>query len=156
LTHPRRARKSDRVLTLVLLAGFFGAIYAPVGATGTARVQHPDGSVKTYTNVRININQQSMTLVSSDGVGTLYIGHAACTKQGELIRCFPYDATLDQHGTRTHIVLQGGTVWLNPTSEKLPLPNSSTQLPSHGVLMSMHTKAGTYMSLTGTADEIQK
>ena len=151
-----QARQSDRLLVFMLLAGLFGAACSPASATGTARVQQPNGSVKIYTNVRINIDQGSMTLVSSDGVGTLYIGHAACTKQGELLRCFPYDATLDQHGTRTHIVLQGGTVWLNPSSTKLTLPNSSTGIPSHGVIMLMHTKAGTYMSLIGTADEIKK
>ena len=156
MTRHRQAQMSNRLPVLALIAGFLAAACCPAGATGTARVQQPDGSVKTYTKVRINIDQQSMTLVSSDGVGTLYIGHAACTKQGELVRCFPYDATLDQHGTRTHIVLQAGTVWLNPSSAKLPLPNSSTQIPSHGVIMSMHTKAGTYMSLTGTADEIKK
>jgi hypothetical protein len=156
LTRYGPAHRSDRLLTFALVAGFFCAVCAPASATGTARVQQPNGSVKIYTNVRINIDHQSMTLVSSDGVGTLYVGHAACTKEGELLRCLPYDATLDQHGTRTHIVLQSGTVWLNPTLTKLNLPNSSTGIPSHGVIMSMHTKAGTYMSLTGTADEIQK
>jgi hypothetical protein len=53
-------------------------------------------------------------------------------------------------------VLQSGTVWLNPTRTEQPLSYSSTQLAPHGVLMSIHTKAGTYVSLTGTVDEIQK
>ena len=132
------------------------AVATPAGATGTAQIQQPNGSVKTYPKVRILIDSQSMTLVSADGAGTLYIGKAACTKEGELIRCFPYDATYDHNGTRMHIVLQKGTVWLNPTTSKVPLPQSSTQLAPHGVMLSMHTKAGTYMSLTGTVDQIKK
>ena len=150
-----RKRVVHLVPTLIA-AGYLAVTVAPAGATGTARIQQRDGSVKTYTNVRISIDAQSMTLTSSDGKGTLYIGKAACTKVGELVRCFPYDATLDQDGKRTHVVLQSGTVWANPTSAKLALPSSSTQLPPRGVMLSMRTKAGTYLSLTGTVDEVKK
>ena len=150
-------RRTPRFVSAGLLAlGAAAALAAPAFATGTARIQQPNGSVKTYQNVRILIDPQSMTLVSADGVGTLYIGKAACTKEGDLIRCFPDHATYDHNGTRTHIVLQNGTVWLNPTSGKLALPNSSTQIAPHGVVLSMRTKVGTYMSLTGTADQIKK
>ncbi len=146
-----------RLLVLTLLgAGYLAVVSSRAGASGTARIQQRDGSLKIYTNVRISIDQQSMTLTSSDKKGTIYIGKAACTKVGELVRCFPYDATLDQGGKVTHIALQSGTVWANPTTTKLQLPQSSTQLPPHGVILSMRTKAGTYMSLTGTADEIKK
>ncbi len=157
MTRHRVTRRLGRNLVLTLLgAGYVAVACSPACASGTALIQQPDGSVKTYTHVRISIDQQSMTLTSSDGKGTMYIGKAACSKVGELVRCFPYDATLDQDGKRTHIVLQNGTVWANPTSTKLQLPSSSTQLPPNGVMLSMHTKAGTYLSLTGIADEVKK
>lgn len=41
-----------------------------------------------------------MAITSSDGNGTLVIGKAACTQVGALIRCLPYDATLEQLATR--------------------------------------------------------
>jgi hypothetical protein len=97
-----------------------------------------------------------MELTSSDGQGTLVLGKAACTKEGSLVRCLPYDATLFQNGEKRHIVLQSGTVWLNPTQSKQPLAFSSAELPPHGVLMSVNTKAGTYVSLTGTVDEMHR
>jgi hypothetical protein len=97
-----------------------------------------------------------MTITSSDGEGTLVLGKAGCTKVGELLRCIPYDATLEQHGESTHVPLQSGTVWLNPSSTTQQLSFSSTQLPPRGVLLSIQTKAGTFVSLTGTVDRIQK
>jgi hypothetical protein len=84
------------------------------------------------------------------------IGKASCTKVGELLRCLPYDATLDQYGDTYHIALAAGTVWLNPTKEAQSLPYSSARLQPRGVLMSVRTKAGTYVSLSGTVDEVVK
>ena len=144
---------------------FFGAaatgcliatLSAQAGATGTVRVQQHDGSVQTYPNVHISIGNDAMSLTTADGKGTLIIGKASCTKIGELIRCLPYDATLQQHGESRRVALQAGTAWFNPTTSSQPLALSSTQLPAHGVLMSVHTKAGTYVSLTGVVDEIKK
>lgn len=89
-------------------------------ATGIARVQRRDGSVKTYTAVRIIVRNDSMSITSHDGKGTLLIGKAACTKVAELIRCLPYDATLEQGGGTARIALQTGTVWLNPTDARQP------------------------------------
>jgi hypothetical protein len=129
---------------------------APARATGTVLVRQHDGSMKTYTNVRIGIGNDQMELTSGDGRGTLVVGKAACTKVGELVRCLPYDATLFQNGQTRHILLQSGTVWLNPTLLKQPLPLSSAVLQPHGVLMSVNTRAGTYVSLTGTVDEMHK
>lgn len=152
-----KARIVMRALVAVLLAAA-GAV-VPAGsarATGTVRIQQRDGATKTYTNVRIDVQTQSMAITSSDGVGTLILGKAACTKVGELLRCIPYDATLEQHGQATHIPLKYGTVWLNPSSVNQQLTYSSTQLPPRGVLLSLQTKAGTYVSLTGIVDRIQK
>ncbi len=129
---------------------------ARASATGTARIQLPDGSVKTYTNVRIVIWSQSMALTSSDGKGTLVLGKASCTKVGELVRCLPWDATLFQNGQSMHIPLQSGTVWLNPDATNEQLSHSSTQLSPHAVILAIRTKRGTYVTLTGVVDEVHK
>jgi hypothetical protein len=52
--------------------------------------------------------------------------------------------------------MQTATVWLNPGNAKQQLPHSSTQLPPLGVLLSIQTKAGTYLALNGTVDELKK
>jgi hypothetical protein len=152
-----KARIDSRVLlSLAVTAALGVAFYGTAGATGTVRIQQRDGDSKTYSNVRIVVFNDSMTITSSDGVGTLVLGKAACTKVGELLRCLPYDATLEQHGASTHVPLKSGTVWLNPSSTTQQLSLSSTQLPPRGVLLSIQTKAGTFVSLTGIVDRIQK
>jgi hypothetical protein len=143
-------------LTGLFLTSLVAWPLGPANATGTVRVQQRDGSVQIYDNVRIVVKNQSMAITSSDGKGTIYIGKAACSKSGELIRCLPYDATLDQSGVQTHITLATGTVWVNPRDTNETLSHSSTQLPPRGVLLAVKTKAGTYVSLTGTVDEVQK
>ena len=74
-----------------------------------------------YKNVVIAIRDQQMEVTTSDGVGTLVIGKAACTKVAELVECLPYDATLYQGGHKVRIMLKSGTVWLNPTTSSQPL-----------------------------------
>jgi hypothetical protein len=143
-------------VTATLLCGEFAVGLGTASATGTARIQQRDGSAKTYANVRIAVRDQSMWITSSDGQGTLVFGKAACTKIGELLECLPYDATLYQNGERRHVPLQSGTAWFNPTTANQQLTHSSTQLPPRGVLLSVLTKAGTYLTLTGVIDEIKK
>jgi hypothetical protein len=145
-----------RLLLAIFALGLLTVAPVIAHATGTVLVQQRDGAVRTYKNVRIGIGNEQMELTSSDGQGTLVLGKAACTKVGELVRCLPYDATLYQNGEKRHITLESGTVWLNPTHTKQPLSLSSAQLPPHGVLMSVHTKAGTYVSLSGTVDEMHQ
>jgi hypothetical protein len=153
--------KKSQVIALcgIALVGVAVAVLSsgsPAGATGVAHITQPDGSVKTYNNVRIAIDSTSMTLTSSDRVGILYIGKAACTKFGELLKCLPYDATLEQHGSELHIPLKDGTAWLNPTAKAVTRPGSAARFAPHGVVFSMVTKAGTSLTLSGTADEIVK
>jgi hypothetical protein len=146
-----------RVLFGVSLAGGICAVpFSAAYATGTVLVQQRDGSEKTYTNVRISIRNESMAITSSDRQGTIVLGKAACTKVRELVECLPYDATLLQNGQSTHIALQSGTVWLNPSATAQELSHSSTQLPPRGVLLAVRTKKGTYVTLTGVVDEVQK
>jgi hypothetical protein len=140
----------------ILLCGEFAAGLGTASATCSARIQQRDGSTKTYANVRIAVRDQSMWITSSDGQGTLVFGKAACTKIGELLECLPYDATLYQNGERRHVPLQSGTAWFNPTTANQQLTHSSAHLPPRGVLLSVVTKAGTYLTLTGIVDEIKK
>ena len=139
-----------------LLVAMVAALVGRVDALGTARIQHPDGSVSTYTNVRIVIWNESMAITSSDGQGTVVIGKASCTKAGELVECIPWDATLFQNGQKIHIPLQSGTVWLNPSGATRTLSHSSTQLPPRGVLLAAETRRGTYFTLTGIVDEVHR
>jgi hypothetical protein len=149
---PARQACIAAALVIATLAAPFG----PANATGTARILQSDGSDKTYNDVRIAVRDESMWMTSSDGVGTIVLGQAACTKVGELLRCLPYDAMLVESGRSTHVALQSGTVWLNPTTTAQPLTYSSMQVPPHGVLVALRTKKGTYVTLTGIVDEIKK
>lgn len=144
------------LLSLLFLACLLSVPIGAAHATGTARIQQPDGAVKVYRDVRISIENKRMSITSSDGKGTLVIGKAACSMIGKLMRCFPYSAVLDQNGGAQPVAMQTGTVWLNLSDAIQQLPRSSTQLPLRGVLLSIRTKAGTYVSLQGTVDELKK
>ena len=97
-----------------------------------------------------------MAITSSDGRGTIVFGKAACTRLTALILCIPYDATLEQYGKSFHVPLASGTVYLNPTQHPQRLSHSSTTIPPRGVLLSVRTKRGTYVSLSGVVDQVQK
>jgi hypothetical protein len=144
--------------SLAVAAVVAAAIGSPViaRATGTAIVQQSDGSIKTYGDVSVRLARQELALTSSDGAGTLVIAKAACNHEGALLKCLPYDATLFQYGKKTHISLNNGTIWLNPTATKQHLPSSSSALPPHGVMISTRTKSGTYLSFIGKVDQVQK
>lgn len=136
---------------IVLLAGTL-----PARATGVVHIQQKDGSVKTYADVNVAVDPSSLRLTTSDGVGTLYVGRAACTAVGQLIKCAPYDATYIAHDVSTHIVLIDGNAWLNPSQKAQSIPDSNRKLAAHGVTLTMRTKAGTTVTLSGTADVIGK
>jgi hypothetical protein len=136
---------------IILLAGA-----SPALATGVVHIQPKTGPLKTYTDVNVALDPSSLRLTSSDGIGTLYIGRAACTAVGQLIKCAPYDATYIAHDVSTHIVLTDGTAWLNPSQKPQTIPDSNRKLAAHGVALTMRTKAGTTVTLSGTADVISK
>jgi hypothetical protein len=140
----------------LFLAAALAVQVGHANATGTARIQHPDGSVSTYYNVRITIFNESMAITSSDGQGTVVFGKASCTKIDELVKCLPWDATLFQNGLKLRVPLKSGTVWLNPSRTAQPLSHSSTQLPPRGVLLAVQTRRGTYLTLTGVVDEVHR
>ena len=97
-----------------------------------------------------------MTLTSGDGKGNLFIGHAACTKIGELLRCLPYEATLDQNGRATRIVSEKRYRLAQPYRCAQPTVEFFDKTSVARCMLSIQTKAGTYVSLTGTADVIKK
>ena len=140
----------------IALSGLVTLSLGAAHATGTVHVQQFNGATRTYKNVSVRVNDSNLALTSSDGKGTLVVGKAACTQVGNLVRCVAYDATLNQNGDTYHIPIKTGTLWLNPTGATQPLSYSSTQLQPHGVMLSLRTKAGTYVSLTGTIDEMHK
>jgi hypothetical protein len=149
--------KMTRYISTAIALGFaFILLTCAAKATGTATVQQSDGTIKVYKNVVIAIRDQQMEVTTSDGVGTLVIGKAACTKVAELVECLPYDATLYQGGHKVRIMLKSGTVWLNPTTSSQPLSMTSARIGPRGVLVSATTKRGTYFSLTGTVDRVTK
>lgn len=145
-----------RSAVIVVCCGILGAPLYRAAAHGTARIQQPDGDVKIYRNVFIRIKDEAMAITSSDGRGTIVLGKAACTRVEGLVHCIPYDATLEQHGKSFHIPLQSGTVYLNPTKTQQRLSLSTTTIPPRGVLLSIRTKRGTYVSLSGVIDQVQK
>lgn len=148
----------QRALAVALLAVSFTAFGgASARAAGTVVIQQKDGSIRTYDDVLVRIRNAELAMTTAAGDGTLVIGKDACEAVGKLLKCLPYDATLYQNGGKFRVQLKpGGTVWLNPTSSKQPLPYSGAGLGPHGVLLSITSKKGTYVSLTGTIDEIRK
>jgi hypothetical protein len=124
------------------------------GATGLVRVQQSDGSVQDYPNATIRYTPEAKTLsiTTADGKGTLRIDQAACSYIGELYRCLLTRLSLTQNGQTHPLDFESGTVYANTTPAKLQLPLSSQSIPAHGILMALRTKAGTFISLTGTVD----
>jgi hypothetical protein len=47
-------------------------------------------------------------------------------------------------------------VYVNLTGAKQQLPLSSTQLPPQGILLSLRTKIGTIVNLSGEIDQVAK
>jgi hypothetical protein len=125
-------------------------------AKGTVTVQQSDGSTQHYAGVTIRVVNKTLRITTADGVGTLAIDRAACSYVGSLLMCLPYDMTLDQGGGSHPLDFQRGTVYLNLTDAKQQLPLSSTWLAPQGILLSLTTKIGTIVNLSGTIDQVQK
>jgi hypothetical protein len=137
---------------LALILGASSAAYAK----GTVRVQQPNGSVQQYDDVTIRIANQALWITTADGVGTLEIEKAACSYVGSLQMCLPYSMTLDQGGGMHPLDFLRGTAYVNFTDDKQQLPLSSIQLPPQGILMSITTKVGTIVNMSGTIDKVEK
>jgi hypothetical protein len=147
-------RRSLAVLLLLSALGLWSA--APAGAMGTVRVMQHDGTIRYYTDVTIHFRHDRLRLISHDGKGAIVIDRAACSYIGDIERCLPIDVMLDQDGALRPMDLAGGTIFVNNTDAVQELPLSSKQIPPHGILLSIKTKRGTYISLAGAIDEVVK
>lgn len=124
-------------------------------AKGTMRVQQSDGSVQLYDNVNLAVNGRELLVTTSNNKGTLIIDEAACSFVERVLRCIPQRVRLRQNGTQW-LDFDRGTVYFNRTDEKQQLKYSSTQLPPNGVLGSLKSPKGTYVTWSGTLDSYTK
>jgi hypothetical protein len=145
--------RTKTIVAALLL--FIGAL-APALADGTLRSQESTGTVRVYPHVSIRVVDRTLRITSHDGKGTLVINQAACSYVGALERCFPLKVSLVQGGITKSIDLKNGTIYVNLTREHQQMPLSSQQLPAHGILLSLNTQRGTYVTMTGTVDGITR
>ena len=141
------------------VASFVALILAAAtaaSASGTARVQQHDGTVDDYNNVTIRLVRDSVSVTNASKHDTLTFVHAACSFAGQLQRCLPYKIRLDRDGKDYDLAFKHGTVYMNLTSGMQQLPYSSKQLPPNGVLLSVQTARGTYITVKGTLDEVTR
>jgi len=129
---------------------------APALAQGTVRIQQVDGTVNTYHNVSIKILHSALYLTSADTKGTLVINRAACYFQGAIMTCLPTSGTLVQNGAVNSIGFKTGTIFLNLTDSAQQLAHSSMRIAPRSILVSLQTKRGTYINLSGSIDKVTK
>jgi hypothetical protein len=125
-------------------------------ATGTINIQHHDGTINIYGNVKIKIFSGSLFLTSDDGDGTLVVTRAACSYQRKIIICLPTSAALVQGGRSDALNLKSGTIYLNYTDAAQPLSRSSAKLPANSILLALTTRNGTFVSVHGRIDQVIK
>jgi hypothetical protein len=124
-------------------------------AKGTMRVQQSDGTVQVYENVGLAVSGRQLLITTADKKGTLVINDAACSFVERVMSCIPVGVQLRQNGTRP-LDFDRGTVYFNTTDTKLQLKYSSTQLAPNGVLGSLKSPKGTYVTWSGTLDSYTK
>ncbi len=141
-------------LSVLALAGWVALATAAAQATGKIVIQQSSGQTNTYDNVAIKILHGSLYLTTADGRGTLVISRAACSHQGQLLICLATHAALVQSGMTSPLDFQSGTIYVNDTDSEQQLVLSTTKVPPHGILVSLTTKIGTYIGLTGRIDTL--
>lgn len=140
--------------TLVICAIVF-SLPLLAQAKGTMRVQQADGSVQLYNNVQLVVAGRALKITTDNNKGTLIVDDAACSYVGSVMSCIPDRVRLQQNGTRDLDFVRG-TVYINPTDATQQLKYSSTQLPPNGVLATLVSQKGTYVTLSGTLDSHSK
>ena len=136
---------------------FFSILFAvPIvaQANGTMRVQQSDGSVQLY-DVTMAVSGRQLLITTANKKGTLIVDEAACTVDARVMTCIPERVRLRQNGT-VPLDFERGTVYFNKTNETQQLKYSSTQIPPNGVLGSMKSPKGTYVTWSGTLDSNPK
>jgi hypothetical protein len=139
-------------LTTPTFAAIFLTLCAPAAATGTLRIQQADNSVQTYTDVKMRIVNNTLTLTSADGVSTVVISEADCDKSTPLIRCNGGSISLREDGTHA-IPFRSATFYFNLTDQDQTLPLSTVKVAPHSVIFAAHTKKGTFLTGSGKLDQ---
>ena len=146
-------RHALSVLSLISIC--FISTLARTDAIGSVRVEQPDGAVRVYQGVSYRLIYQGLRVTSKTGETTLMIDHANCAYEGYVEHCVPYGVKLSREATTRPLEVKSGNIYVNPTKEKHQLPNSSTQLPPHGIVGTIVTKTGVNISLNGTIDQFE-
>jgi hypothetical protein len=125
-------------------------------AAGTATIVQANGHTDVYDDVRIKLLHGTLYMTSAKGQSTMIIRDAACSDQGKLMVCLATHATLIENGTTSLLDFESGTIYANYTDDFQPLVLSTQKVPPHGIILSMTTKRGTYVSLIGRVDVVVK
>jgi hypothetical protein len=141
---------------LPVLLAFLALSTLAAGATGTVTIVQPDGDTNVYNDVKIKVLYGTLYMTTADQTGTMIISRAACSHQGKLMVCLATNATLIQSGKTSPLDFRSGTIYANDTDDYLPLVLSTQKVPPHSILLSMTTKRGTYVSLSGRIDQVLK
>ena len=140
---------------LFLISICFIATFARTDAIGSVRVQQPGGAVQVYQDVSYRLIYQGLRVTSKTGETTLMIDHANCAYQGYVEHCVPYGVKLSRETSTRPLEVKSGNIYVNPTKQQHQLPNSSTQIPPHGIVGTIVTKTGVSISLNGTIDQFE-
>jgi hypothetical protein len=143
-------------LALLALLACLTCIPVAAAAKGTMTIVQANGETNTYNDVEIKAIHGALYLTSEDGKGTMVINRAACSHQGQLMRCYATNATLVQSGETSPLDFQRGTVYINDTDSYQPLVMSTTKVPPHSIMLSFTTKRGTTVALNGSIDKVVK
>jgi hypothetical protein len=136
-----------------IVVAFVLVLAAPALATGNVRIQQSDGSVQTYTGVKMKIANKTLTLTSADKVSTVVISGADCAHAGDIVRCTGGGFSLLQDGKRHTVPFKAATFYVNPTGENQPLPHSTSMIPSRSVDFVIQTAKGTHITGGGKLDQ---
>jgi hypothetical protein len=136
----------------LLLVGLSFCVASVADAKGTVRVEQSDGTTQVYPNVSLRVVNHTLRITTQDGKGTLVVTRAACSFEGDLMRCLPYELHLEQDGVESALDFQQGTLYYNKTNTNQQLSASSTQVPPNGILGLLRTKKGTIIAISGVVD----
>jgi hypothetical protein len=129
------------------------SVALPAAADGVARVTKIDGSHQVYQNVLIRLTKRiRLTITSADGRGSLIVDEAACSYEGTLEHCLLIGVSLNQDGVTNPLTLQSGTALVNLTAKAQPMPQTTQTFPPYGIVLSLTTKIGTHILVSGTID----
>jgi hypothetical protein len=145
-----------RVCALIgVVAVAAGFTPAPAHAAGILRLQKVDGSVRVYDPVALKYTKATGLVVTTrSGRDALIIKDAACSYVGDAImRCLLDQASYEKNGTMNVLEFDSGTLYYNRSTSLQHLPRSTQGIPPKGVVVSIRSKRGTYISLTGTIDK---